>query len=552
MHVSKDQRRLALDGSGEDIRSIPEVVAASIALGATEVGGPLSHAEERLLRTLPGGLSLNLEALQRAIKTSQDPLGNAIERLRPPEEKRETGAFFTPWPIVASMTAWILDQSPVRVIDPGCGSGRFAAQVSIGDPEVEIIAVDLDPVATLATRATLAVLGANHARVLNTDYTRLKLQGCEGRTAFVGNPPYVRHHTLSRNQKHWISKAAEKLGLSTSGLGLAGLHVHFFLASALLAREGDVGCFITSAEWLDVRYGEALRTALLNGLGALSVHLIDPNLLTFEGAMTTALITCFQSGSSSRSLMVERIQDPRALSSLNESGRRVSVVRLAEAQRWGPVLNGEPEKSSEGTVRLGELVRVSRGSVTGANWFFVLSNDQVADLGLEPWTVPVLSSAAEVLDADGVVRADGTRKMLLDPGKDIDLADARNEALRCYLSSGEDLEVPEGYICSHRNPWWKIGAKRPPIVATYMARQPPAFALNPDGLATLNVLHGLFPKGPLDDEQLAGLVCYLNSNRETFRGSGRTYQGGLEKFEPKEMEALLVPPASELRAYAPR
>lgn len=108
------------------------------------------------------------------------------------------------------------------------------------------------------------------------------------------------------------------------------------------------------------------------------------------------------------------------------------------------------------------------------------------------------------------------------------------------------------YICSHRSPWWHVGAKAPPIVATYMARQPPAFALNPDGMAILNVLHGLFPRVSLDQQQLLGLVRYLNTHRTELRGEGRTYQGGLEKFEPREMEAIEVPPPDRLTDYAGR
>jgi len=83
-----------------------------------------------------------------------------------------------------------------------------------------------------------------------------------------------------------------------------------------------------------------------------------------------------------------------------------------------------------------------------------------------------------------------------------------------------------------------------------MARQPPAFALNPQGLRIVNVIHGLYPKVPLDAQQLKGLVRYLNANRLSFKGMGRTYQGGLEKFEPSEMEALPIPPSAELRMFA--
>jgi hypothetical protein len=74
-----------------------------------------------------------------------------------------------------------------------------------------------------------------------------------------------------------------------------------------------------------------------------------------------------------------------------------------------------------------------------------------------------------------------------------------------------------------------------------MARQAPTFALNPDGLVIVNIAHGIYPRHHRTPEQLTALVEALNHARATFRGNGRTYHGGLEKFEPREMESLLVP-----------
>ena len=81
----------------------------------------------------------------------------------------------------------------------------------------------------------------------------------------------------------------------------------------------------------------------------------------------------------------------------------------------------------------------------------------------------------------------------------------------------------------------------PPIVVSYMARQAPVFALNPDALGVLNVAHGLYPREHMSRAQLRLVVAALNDARESFKGRGRTYFGGLEKFEPREMENLPLP-----------
>jgi hypothetical protein len=56
----------------------------------------------------------------------------------------------------------------------------------------------------------------------------------------------------------------------------------------------------------------------------------------------------------------------------------------------------------------------------------------------------------------------------------------------------------------------------------------------------LNIAHGIYPHQPLDPTQVQRLVQQLNAAQDTFRGRGRTYQGGLEKFEPREMQALPI------------
>ena len=72
-----------------------------------------------------------------------------------------------------------------------------------------------------------------------------------------------------------------------------------------------------------------------------------------------------------------------------------------------------------------------------------------------------------------------------------------------------------------------------------MARRPPQFTLNVCGARHINIAHGLYPRQTLSDRALAQLTTWLNENINT--GSGRTYSGGLTKFEPKEIERLHIP-----------
>jgi len=74
---------------------------------------------------------------------------------------------------------------------------------------------------------------------------------------------------------------------------------------------------------------------------------------------------------------------------------------------------------------------------------------------------------------------------------------------------------------------------------TYMGRRPPVFAVNGAGARLINVAHGLYPLAPLKAEAIEKLVGWLNCN--VSQNLGRTYAGGLTKFEPSEAMKIKVP-----------
>jgi hypothetical protein len=81
-----------------------------------------------------------------------------------------------------------------------------------------------------------------------------------------------------------------------------------------------------------------------------------------------------------------------------------------------------------------------------------------------------------------------------------------------------------------------------------MARRPPAFVRNLASARHINIAHGLYPREPLSPHLLDALARYLS--RSTSLRDGRTYAGGLTKFEPREMERLAVPRPDLLRSMA--
>jgi predicted RNA methylase len=519
-----------------------ELARLALALGAETSGGPLSNAEQSLANRARDRAPMPSKAAilvsRKAIQVGNDPLGDRVCEIRPQVERRALGAFYTDPSIVESMLRWIDAQAPSEIIDCGSGTGRFAIAAARIHRDMPVLAVEIDPLACLISRATAAVLGLSSIVVLNHDFTTLKLPVTERRRAFIGNPPYVRHHTLTADQKARARKLATSLGIAFSGL--SGLHAHFIVAAAALAKPADVLCFITSAEWLDVNYGRGVRELMMDGLRAEELHLLDASAEAFGDVATTAVIICARAGGNTEQVRLRSASSLGSLLSLSVGGRMVARAELQMARAWGKIArNRYADAEAAGNIPLGSIARVHRGAVTGANEFFVMSREKAESLGLRNCVRPVLTAAEEVFASRGTVHDRPDRKVILCPPERLSIED--RAALDRYIARGEAKEIHERYVPAHRSPWWRPQLLAPPpIVSTYMARQAPFFALNPDGLHILNVIHGLYPRTPLDEEKLRLLVQTLNEMRESYRGLGRTYQGGLEKFEPREMERLTI------------
>lgn len=515
----------------------PELLAVCSAL--IDPRTDLCRAEIELLKTASGTLLLeeDIEAARRGILSGGDPLGDAFSKIRSAVNRRAAGAVYTPPPIVESMMCWLASQgTPTRIVDPGAGSGRFLIAAGRAFPEAQLLAVEMDPLAALLLRANLGVLGyAKRTTVRVEDYRQITLPVSNGMTAFIGNPPYVRHHDISEPWKRWYAQRFAELGIKASAL--AGLHLHFFLQTRLLARAGDVGAFITSAEWLDVNYGSALRRLFLEALGGLSLHVLEPTVEAFPGTASTAAIACFRVGEVEQPLLVRSVSTVANLGGLSQ-GSVVSREQLRTERRWSGIVRPSAPRA-DGAIELGELFRVHRGQVTGANDIWI-AGEHAAGLP-ERVKLPAVTKAQDLIQAGARLQSPNALRRVIDLPPDLaEFSEAERQRIATFLNWARARGVDRGYIAQHRKAWWSVGMKAPaPILCTYMARRPPQFTLNTCEARHINIAHGLYPREAIAANLLPALVSWLNANVST--GDGRTYSGGLTKFEPKEIERLRIP-----------
>lgn len=499
---------------------------------------PLTKGELALVASAETADPKAVRSVSKAIAAGSDPLGDMFCSLRSPKVRRGAGATYTPPAIVAAMVSWAKQQTvtPARVVDPGAGSGRFLMAAARAFPKAKLIAVEIDPLARLLLRANAAVCGFAHRLVVDErDYRMFKLSRIKGATLFIGNPPYVRHHDIGEDWKDWFSRIALKLGFRASKL--AGLHIHFFLKTRAIGRPGDFGAFITSAEWIDVNYGSVLREMLADGLGGASLHVISPSAKPFADALTTGAITCFRFGGRGEDLLIRAVEGLDELDDL-KGGAPVPWANLQKAVRWSHFVRGAPAPRA-GDIELGELFRVHRGQVTGANGVWIAGPEA---RGLPSrFLFPTVTKARELIEAAPVLaRSDELRKVIDLPVDLDDLDPHERAAVDRFLIWARGQGAPSGFVARNRRAWWSVGLREPaPILCTYMARRAPAFVRNRCAARHINIAHGLYPREPLEDGLLDRILAYLTGNVST--ASGRTYAGGLTKFEPREVERVHIP-----------
>lgn len=463
-----------------------------------------------------------------------DALGDAYCVENDARSRRVQGITLTPAWLVERMLDEISGERFDTIVDCGAGTGRFAIAAARRFPVARIVAVEQNAelVALLRQRLWECGLG-NRVAVIEGDFRVVAIPRV-GRTLFIGNPPYVRHHDITAQWKEWYGLRMASLGIAASRL--AGLHTHFLLRSAESMQPGDAMCFVTSAEWLDNGYGSAVRTLLGGGacLSMIGLWVADPAQPVFADALVSSVVVRADCGVEPHPVRTGMI-DGQSLRTLHEVG----ATQLAAAPRWSVWCRPTLELPLVG-IELGELFRVTRGQVTGLNAAWVLDDGQL-DLP-RALSVASVTRAKELID-DVVASKSGVERLRRVASLPADLEaipDEHRDAVTRFLARARAMGADQTYIARHRKPWHAVDMRVPPAAfVSYMGRRPPVFRANPWRASFINIAHGLYPRQAIAAPVLRRLLDHLNTCTDLH--AGRMYGGGMAKFEPGDIARLRVP-----------
>jgi adenine-specific DNA-methyltransferase len=476
-----------------------------------------------------------------------------LERLNSRERRYEIGQFFTPAPIAELMADAVCEIAPETVLDPGVGGGVLLR--AVGD-DARLFGLDID--STAVELAAASIPGEHQIAVGDfLDDERWPLTEASF-DAVIANPPYVRHHNLSAEHKLLARHYSTRFGLKVSSL--SGSYVYFFLEALLRLNDGGRLVFVTPTEFLDVRYGQAVKQALLDHCEIDEIIVMEMDELAFEGVLTTSAITIAtkRASPSGRFRLVEGTFDGSI-----EKGREVELTtELAPAGLpWTPLLPSRAERIApllEGrTARLGDYCRVRRGIATGDNSFFAMTRVEIEQWGIEErFLVPVALGAKDLpyegpLDEDFHASrvAEGARGVLFFCHDPVEALRGTN-ALR-YIEHGLELGLNERFNCRTRNPWYGVEPVPPAdFFTTYMSRNRARIVRNLIGARCMTSLLNVWALPGVDPELLRPSL-EDPKNAQLLREFGRTYGGGLGKIEPGDLVALPIRPPNDVEPPRP-
>ncbi len=485
---------------------------------------------------------------------------NEVDVSKTKKDRNKLGQFSTPRSLADDLLAYaktILDTDKVRFLDPAFGMGSFyTALVKNFGKNVEALGFEIDKQYFSAAKEVWKEF--IKLQLENADFTGLKAENYKKANLLVCNPPYIRHQHLEKSTKERLKREAQQItGLELSGL--AGLHAYFMLLCHEWLDDEGLAMWLVPSEILEVNYGKKVRDYLLHNVRLERVHFFDHLDGQFSDALVSSCIIIYRKASPAANHAVEI----SAGSSFLQPEEQISFLPqdLNDKAKWSKHLLKEANAApSVASGKLGDLFTIKRGIATGDNSFFVLTKEQALTLGLpKKYLHNLLPSSrflkSDVIGLDEEGFLDVDKKLVL---LDIDLS--LEEIQQCYpraygyLQEGIARGVDKGYLTSRRSPWYSQEKRQPPqYFVRYMNRESKDGSMHPifikneaDALATNSYLM-LYEK-PLQifetiarDEKKMWDALRKGLDKTLYK-HGRTYGGGLVKFEPGELKEIPIAP----------
>ncbi len=385
------------------------------------------------------------------------------------------------------------------------------------------------------------------------DFADVMLNG--GFDVVIANPPYVRQESITpQKYKENLAKAYKDAATLRSDL-----YCYFYARGLQLLRDGGMHVFVCSNSWLDVGYGAKLQEHLLKRAHVRAIYESAVQ-RQFATADINTVITVIRKSDtvgdgdltrfvSLRAEFDAALSDPASRREITQTraGLRASGIigRKFVGDKWGGKYLRAPDiyhailnNYGNRLVRLGDVATVRRGVTTGANDFFYLTPERIAEFGIEPeYCRPVMTTPQE------------SRRITVDPAtlpKRLFMCHNDKDALAgtgalAYIEWGEAQEYHIRSSTASRPRWYDLGERDTAQIAmNYVIDTTARTYYFEDGCLVPNVFHTARSKDNLPVKLCAVLNSTFAQLIINLTGRGNL-GGGALKLELYEFESLTLP-----------
>lgn len=468
------------------------------------------------------------------------------------------GGYYTDPALALFLTKWVFETKPKRILEPSCGDGVFfdaMATTSIDHPQYVLgFEIEVDEASKARHRATNCL--KSRVEIRSRDFLSWalgKFPSGERFDGVLGNPPYIRYQYLDENLQN-ISEAIfryHRLPFTKH----TNAWVPFVVASiALLSPGGRLG-MVLPAELLHVLHAQSLRNFLAKECD--TILIVDPSELWFENALQGAIIVLAEKKK------LHNVEG-KGLGIVQTNSRKFLDLSASELFSKVDYLNGETiegkwlraflsckerevvasMKHRNNVGRFDSVADVDVGIVTGANKFFLVTDEIVQQFGLKRWAHPMFGRSEHV---DGVIYSKASHSINRRKGLPTNFIWFGSEPVnklpkkvKAYIESGEREKLHTRYKCRVRDPWYSVpSVYAAPVGMLKRAHDFARLILNRAHAYTTDTAYRIKPKG-ISAEKL--VFSFVNSlTALTAELEGRHYGGGVLELVPSEIEKLLVP-----------
>ena len=469
---------------------------------------------------------------------------------RPWSQRRRLGQVFTPYAIAKFMAQWVPGrQFPAAVLDPAFGLGIFLRALLEGVPDEtpRLVGYEIDEQTAETARGLFTDNGYAQVELRQANFLSAPWQ--EKFDGILCNPPYRKFRGLP-DKDFLVEAVKQNTGIALSRA--ANLYIFFLIKAIWQLAPGGRAAFILPYEFLNADYGTPVKQMMLDQGILRKVILLGDGFQPFEDGITTSCILCLERTPVScppEWIRVSALEELAVLAAgfsvVEGPPKSISTITLplpSAQTKWHVTSMLRTPDHLDGLVPLSTFGQVMRGIATGDNRFFLLTEAERQQYGLDldcvlpclpksnyaPWHVFTSSHFEELRQSNQLV-------WLLNA-----CGNENHPGVRAYLDRGVAGGSDLRYLTRSRSPWYALEARPPaPLLVTTFSRAGVRWVRNEAAVSNLTAFHGFYPQPGVDLDLLCAYLVTPLAQR-ILAQNRREYGNGLHKFEPNDLNHALV------------